>query len=353
VLNRNSGDFLDHCLDSIRLQSSPDWELVLVDNGSTNDSLVTLRKAHASGLAARLIEIPVNTGFAAGMNAGIAEASGDVIVALNSDACVARNFVEEIERTLREAPATTGMIAMPVFKWRRNTVEEGLTTELSTVGVALVRRISASLWHPALDSAANLLGPEGSVQIYTRAALSAASADTGYVFDPDYNTYGEDIDLALRVRALDFHCVTTLSTAAWHIGSATSGGDLTYASKSPRLRQLATANRLRTFAKLRGPARWATVLPWLALEDVYRIIEARLHPNALKIVATSYRSLPGYTRTSERYNVRGAPFAGAMLSRTAMHRRRYGALPPIDTLDLAAIAPRPLINAQQPQPGAV
>ena len=84
IVNWNTGDHLSRALD--RLLALPDHaatEIIVVDNGSTDDSVDLLRR-HAGRI--RLIEAGANLGYGAGMNRAAAEATGRHLLILNSDA---------------------------------------------------------------------------------------------------------------------------------------------------------------------------------------------------------------------------------------------------------------------------
>jgi GT2 family glycosyltransferase len=336
LLNWNSGAFLDECVRAVSQQDSRAFELIAVDNGSTNDSLARLRAMHADGQIHKLVELESNRGFAAGMNAGIEHATGDLIVPLNSDVCVASNFVSALHAVAADAPGTVGMWAVPEYVWRWTPTSSELSDDLFSVGVSLVRRISATQWHPAVDPPEHLFGPEGSAPVYRAAALHAARQAAGHVFDPSYGSYGEDIDLVLRLRSLGFACGLCLDTATWHIGSASAGGGLRFNSKPAALQAQAQRNRLRNYARIRGWTKVMTVLPWVLMDDLHHVLHARERGALLLALARAYG---GGIARNERAQYGGElRFAGAVFSRSAKHRMRE----PLPSLgqDLSALRPR-------------
>jgi glycosyltransferase involved in cell wall biosynthesis len=81
----NAGGWLAHSIGSVRAQTYPDWELLAVDDGSTDDSLARLRALAAADPRIRPIAMPANGGVAAARNAGIEAARGRWIAFLDSD----------------------------------------------------------------------------------------------------------------------------------------------------------------------------------------------------------------------------------------------------------------------------
>jgi GT2 family glycosyltransferase/glycosyltransferase involved in cell wall biosynthesis len=107
VLTHNSLAFTKACLDSLeRFTDYPNWELVVVDNASTDGTRDFLRayvgeegRAHV-----RLVLNDTNVGFAAGNNAGAREARGSYLVFLNNDTFVTRGWIGDLLRHFDRNP---------------------------------------------------------------------------------------------------------------------------------------------------------------------------------------------------------------------------------------------------------
>lgn len=84
LVNTNNGAVLFPCLDSVfRFTQGLDYEVIVVDNGSTDGSLETLKRDYASRL--RLVENGANLGFCKANNRGMEKAEGRAVILLNSD----------------------------------------------------------------------------------------------------------------------------------------------------------------------------------------------------------------------------------------------------------------------------
>ncbi len=113
LLAHNSRDDLERCVASVcRHAGGRDVELVIVDNGSTDDTLAYLRRIdHAGavdGLPARVIFADHNMGFAAGRNAGLRASTGRVVVLLDTSVELSGDIWTPIERLL--ADPTVGLV---------------------------------------------------------------------------------------------------------------------------------------------------------------------------------------------------------------------------------------------------
>jgi O-antigen biosynthesis protein len=92
IPNWNGRDLLEKYVPSVidALEGNPENELIIVDNGSTDGSAAFIR---AKFPGVRLIELPQNLGFGGGSNRGFREARNDIVVLLNSDMRVAKDFL--------------------------------------------------------------------------------------------------------------------------------------------------------------------------------------------------------------------------------------------------------------------
>src|SRR3972149_5022503 len=102
VVNWNGKEYLGECLRSLRAQTFSDFEVVLVDNGSTDGSVEYVQGNFAGGV--RILENAQNEGFSGGNNRGIREASGKYIVLLNNDAQADDRWLEALVKIAEENP---------------------------------------------------------------------------------------------------------------------------------------------------------------------------------------------------------------------------------------------------------
>ncbi len=101
IVTHNQISYTKECLESIRMRTNVPFELIVVDNGSTDQTVEYLR-----GCAdVRLIENTENRGFPAAANQGIAVASGDQILLLNNDTLVTTGWLTRMLDALHSSDA--------------------------------------------------------------------------------------------------------------------------------------------------------------------------------------------------------------------------------------------------------
>jgi CDP-glycerol glycerophosphotransferase len=100
VPNYNYGRYLRDCLDSVRAQTFQDWECIVIDDGSEDDSVKIIQKYCARDKRFRLIKNP-HAGIPAARNAGIDAACGEYIAFLDSDDCYAQIALENLHQIAR------------------------------------------------------------------------------------------------------------------------------------------------------------------------------------------------------------------------------------------------------------
>jgi len=93
ILNFNSGNILSNCVDSIKNSKYSNYEIIVVDNASEDES-ISLCKQKFSDI--KFIENKKNLGFSEGNNIGIKKANGKFILILNPDTIVKQNWLDEL-----------------------------------------------------------------------------------------------------------------------------------------------------------------------------------------------------------------------------------------------------------------
>lgn len=224
----NGMRWLPGLLDSVAAQAFSDYELIIVDDASTDDSLRYLRDRLRSDGRARILTSESNRGYVHAQNRAIKLARGKAILVLNQDVVLDERFLGHAMRTLDEYP-TAGAIQGRVLRLRPNGAR---TDTVDTTGLVMHRdRRITSRGQRGVIAAADLApgivwGADGPAALYRRAALLDVRqpdlAGGWEILDSDFGMQKEDADLAWRLRRSGWETRFEPGALAWH---ARSGGD--------------------------------------------------------------------------------------------------------------------------------
>jgi O-antigen biosynthesis protein len=93
----NQEEFTRHCIRALLRHTQRAWELIVVDNGSTDDTAAYLRGVQdAAPVPVTVIHNTRNLGFPRAINQGLREARGEYLVLLNNDAVVTDDWLEQL-----------------------------------------------------------------------------------------------------------------------------------------------------------------------------------------------------------------------------------------------------------------
>ncbi len=193
ILSWNGRQHLETCLGALRRQLDPgcEWEILVLDNGSTDDTVSWVRRQHPQ---VRLIASPVNLGFCAGNNRLAAEAEGDAIALLNNDTRPRPEWLGELVEALGRAGDDVAAVSGRIVDWdgQRLDFARGLMT---FDGHAFQKDFGRPLDQAEVpaDGSELLFACGGNMLVRRRSFLEAGG------FDENYFAYLEDVDLGWRL----------------------------------------------------------------------------------------------------------------------------------------------------------
>jgi GT2 family glycosyltransferase len=233
VVNWNRKDLLRACLLSLGRQTGVPFEIIVVDNGSTDGSADLAENE----FGARVVRNAENRGFCAANNQGIARAKGDFIALLNNDAEAEPGWLAALHDACSRAP-DVGMAASKVLVWE----EPG---RIDKVGHLIFPdgqnrgRGSGTLDQGQFEKEEEVLWPDGCAAMYRKSMLDQIGG-----FDEDFFAYGDDAELGLRARIAGWKCIYTPRAVVRHHRGATMG------KGSPDRLRLIERNRVLLALKL-------------------------------------------------------------------------------------------------------
>lgn len=252
--------YLPACLAALQAQLGPTDEIVLVDNGS-RDGVAAWARRYAPSV--RLVELPVNRGFAGGTNAGIQVARGDLLLLCNDDALVEPGCVAALWATLRDNPGLGAVAGVLTFS-RRPDIVASAGIRMQRDGLALDRWLGRAVAELP-PTAPEIFGASGGLALLRRELLD----DIG-LFAAHFFNYLEDVDLAWRARLRGWCCYLAPGARARHVYSASGG------QGSPFKQRLLGRNRLRVLVRCLPAPLLRDCLPAIVRYDLLAITYATL-----------------------------------------------------------------------------
>jgi N-acetylglucosaminyl-diphospho-decaprenol L-rhamnosyltransferase len=209
IPNFNGAGRIGRTLRSLREQTRP-VEIVVVDNGSSDDSAELLRGRFPE---VKLLELGRNLGFGPAINRAVAEHPAESVILLNNDVECEPRFLEALLEELGEGvSAVAGVLVQERAPGLIDSA--GVVADATLMGFDYLHGepVGAALGAP------DPLGPTGGAALYRRREFEAVGG-----FDERIFLYYEDLDLALRMAAAGGRCRLAGEARALHAYSASLG----------------------------------------------------------------------------------------------------------------------------------
>ena len=214
VVNYNRAQLLLECLRSLTQQSYSSLEILVVDNGSSDDSLDVVRSLSDERI--RTLPLDRNLGFAGGCNAAIREANGEFIALINNDAVATPGWIQELIKVIRSSGPSIGMWASKVLFFETEIVDKAghlIYPDGQNRGRGTGEKDTGQ--YKALEET---LLPDGCAALYRKSMLDEVGG-----FDEAFFAYGDDADLGIRSRWMGWKCLYVPDAVVYHHHSSTSG----------------------------------------------------------------------------------------------------------------------------------
>jgi hypothetical protein len=210
------------CLASLEKVTYSNANVIVIDNGSTDDSVVSIKEQYPE---TDIIEFPTNLGFAGGNNAGFQSTANkaDYTIFLNNDTIVDSNFVAPLINEL-ETKSNTKQTAPKIYYadkpetiWFAGGIVNLWTGMIRHIGI---RKKDSSLYSKKME-----------IDYATGCCICMRTEDFESIglFDRSFPMYAEDVDLSLRFKKRGGSIVFIPESKVWHKVSASMGGQFSIA----------------------------------------------------------------------------------------------------------------------------
>lgn len=205
VINYDGQPYLQGCLSSLLNDATPDVELIVVDNASSDGSV---RYVEQSFPQVKLVRAPRNLGYGGAANLAVQEARGQFLAFLNPDTRVEPNWLTEIIRPL-EANPKAGMATPKIVLMHKPQRVNTCGNDLHFTGLTLCR--GPGTHRDAHSDVTQVSAVSGAALVMRRELFESLGG-----FDASFFLYMEDTDLSWRARLAGYRCLCVPSSVVQH-----------------------------------------------------------------------------------------------------------------------------------------
>lgn len=215
IVSHNRVSILRNCLDSIKEQTFRDTEIIVIDNGSKDNTAETLKACYPE---ARLIHNERNLLFCKAYNQGIDASKGDFIFCLNNDVVLGKDYLQEAFFSM-STDEKIGMISGKILRMDGKTIDStGLFLGRDRKAV---ERGYGKKDIGQYDKPGYVFGVSGACAFFRKTMLKNIRDKHGY-FDERLGMYYEDLDLCWRAQKKGWKAYYTSKAVAYHERSGTA-----------------------------------------------------------------------------------------------------------------------------------
>jgi GT2 family glycosyltransferase len=211
VTHNNQDDIID-CIHSILNQEYLSFEIIIVDNASTDRTVDKVLESFGINELVRLIKIQENTGYARGNNLGFQESRGNMIVILNPDLTVDKAWLAElVECYCRHENA--GIVGSNVLLFDNPNIINACCNDIHLTGLVLSRLYREDISRCCIEE--SVAAPSGASFLFSRKKLNSIGREVPFDdnrFVLDYS----DTDLAIDFLSHDLVCYAAPTSKVFH-----------------------------------------------------------------------------------------------------------------------------------------
>ncbi len=210
IPNYNGLEFLGPCLAALERQTFQGFEVLVVDNGSSDGSVPYLKARDV-----RTIFLEKNEGFSGAVNAGIRAASTPYVLLLNNDTEPEPEFVGELLKEIRRSGRIFAVSSRMIQMHHRELLDDA-GDMYSLMGWAYQRGVGRPV--SCYGRPSEVFSACAGAAIYRRKVFDEIG-----LFDENHFAYLEDMDVCYRAKIRGYHNRYCPSAVVYHVGSGTSG----------------------------------------------------------------------------------------------------------------------------------
>lgn len=213
IPNYNGMKFIENCMKALEQETSSEYEICVVDNGSVDGSREWVEE---NCPYARVIALGENTGFCGAVNAGIEACRTPYVILLNNDTQVEYGFVKALENAMEREKNSFSVSAKMVDMYQQE-VLDGAGDLYCALGWAFALGKGKKV-EEYYKTPGEVFSACGGAAIYRKDVLGKIGT-----FDQNHFAYLEDCDLGYRAQLFGYRNYYTPEAVVKHAGSGVSG----------------------------------------------------------------------------------------------------------------------------------
>lgn len=210
IPNYNGLHFMEPCMRALERQTCQEFELLVVDNGSSDGSVDWLKEHDIPS-----IFLEENTGFSGAVNVGIRAAKTPYVILLNNDTEAEPEYVEELVKAIEQSDRIFSVSPKMVQMYHKELIDDA-GDMYSIMGWAYQRGVGQEV--ERYKKPCHIFSACAGAAIYRRKVFE----EIGY-FDEMHFAYLEDIDVGYRAKIAGYYNRYCPQAVVYHVGSGTSG----------------------------------------------------------------------------------------------------------------------------------
>jgi GT2 family glycosyltransferase len=214
IPNLNGAGWLRDSIESIWAQTEQDFELIVIDNGSTDESLA-IAESYVGHPRYTLVKNAQNTGFSAAVNEGIRRAKGEFVALFNNDAFAEPDWLAQLLAMAQTDPRIFAVQSLMIRHFERDIADDA--GDYVTLFGWACKRGDGMYWR-RYQKPKRIFSACGGASLYRKSILDEIG-----LFDELFFAYFEDVDISWRANSLGYKNMYCPAAKCYHICGATTG----------------------------------------------------------------------------------------------------------------------------------
>jgi len=212
ILNHNGKKFIASCINSVLKSSFSNFEIVILDNASTDNSYIYLKKKYGSNSKVKLYRSNKQLYFTGGNNYAADKATGNLLFFLNSDTVIDKECIKNLVNSIDKNKT---LVQPKILFYNEPNIIDNIGGHYDNIGIAhAIGRGQGD--YGQYNKKTKLDYVNGTAFIIPKSLFKKLSG-----FSKRYRYYYEDVDLCLRAKKFGYSCKSEPSALVYHKNSLT------------------------------------------------------------------------------------------------------------------------------------